>query len=206
MTEKPWGLVVCEWFGNAHTNVYGTNTHSPHWARACASETGLWVYWGDWEGGVPFCGANEACTHKHKGVGRVSTALLHPFTHFLLLHCFWWGNAFPLKETLNDAPLHVPYMFEAIWCFRNKWLAWVILPKKLEQSQASEMRDRNILYCTAWQPYYFSVLSVVPVKLKNADWYIYSCREVQIFTQNVFTIMNKHVIGCNVLAHWGGFH
>lgn len=28
---------------------------------------------------------------------RVSTALLHPFTHFLPLHSSWWGNAFSLK-------------------------------------------------------------------------------------------------------------
>lgn len=74
-----------------------THTHPPHWARACASETGLWVYWGDMEGTVPFCRANEACAHKHKGVERVSTALLHPFTHFLPLHSSWWGNAFSLK-------------------------------------------------------------------------------------------------------------
>lgn len=98
-TMRPGGVWIVREHTCKHARIPQAHTHSrpPHWARACASETGLWVYWGDWEGAVPFCRANEACTHRHKGVERVSTALLHPFTHFLPLHSSWWGNAFSLK-------------------------------------------------------------------------------------------------------------
>lgn len=92
MSEKLWA--VCQWIRKAHAN---THTHTLPTEPEPLPETGLWVYWGDWEGAVPFCRANEAWIPKHKGMERVSIALLHPFTHFLPLHISWWGNAVSLK-------------------------------------------------------------------------------------------------------------
>jgi len=98
-TMRPAGVSVAQ--KPTHANMRAYCMHGTHTLPAepePVPETGLWVYWGDCERVVPFCRANEAWTRKHKGVERVSTALLHPFTHFLPLHCSWWGNAIYLKE------------------------------------------------------------------------------------------------------------
>lgn len=152
-----------------HTRILQAQTHPPHWARACASETGLWVYWGDGEGAVPFCRANEACTHRHKGVERVSTALLHPFTHFLPLHSSWWGNAFSLKgiprvmhlyacSALRQSDMSMRTLSHAWHCPGN-WKG----SYDRKQTQWSPSQEKNLLIinivslkCTVDIMFYFS--------------------------------------------------